>query len=294
MKIGFNAVCFYQMDLEKVIDFTSENGFSHVEVVCSPKNTIGVHHIDVEDIDENSSAIIGEMLEKKGVSISCLSYYANILMPVEEDEDYHISYLSKVISAAGELGIDRVSTFTGSIPGISVQENIEIFAEKIKPLLLKAKNLNVKIMLENTPLIGWSGPMGNFAYSPELWDMIFTRVPDENLGLNYDPSHLFWLGADYMLFLSLFSDRIFQVQAKDAEILLERLRMTGIFGKNWFRYRIPGYGSIDWRKFISGLYEAGYDDVLIIENEDPVWSGDIEKIGRGLLLGKRFIKNFVI
>ncbi|MCD4784012.1 MAG: TIM barrel protein [Candidatus Eremiobacteraeota bacterium] len=294
MKIGFNALCFHQMKFEDVIDFASKNGFSQIEVVCSPKDTIGLHHIDVEDIDEKSAGKIKELLKKKGVSISCLSHYANILMPFEEDEDYHISYLSKVISAAAELGVDKVSTFTGSIPGISIQENINIFAEKIWPLLTKAKSLNVKVMLENTPLIGMSGPGGNFAYSPELWDMIFTKLPDENLGLNYDPSHLFWLGADYMLFLKLFSDRIFQVQAKDAEILVERLRMTGILSGNWFRYRIPGYGSIDWRKFISSLYEAGYDDVLIIENEDSVWSGDIEKIGRGLLLGKKFIKNFVI
>ena len=294
MRIGFNGVCLHQMKFEDMVDFASEEGFSDIEIVCSPKNTMGVHHIDVEDIDENSAGKIRELLEDKGVSISCLSYYANILMPVEEDEDYHISYLSRVIEAAGELGVDRVSTFTGSIPGLSIRDNIGTFAEKIKPLLTKAKKLNIKIMLENTPLLGWGGQGGNFAYSPEIWDMIFTQLPDENLGLNYDPSHLFWLGADYMLFLGLFSDRIFQVQAKDAEILLEKLRMTGIFGKNWFRYRIPGYGSIDWHKFISSLYEAGYDDALIIENEDPIWTGDVEKTQRGLLLSKKFIGNFVI
>src|SRR5436305_13847271 len=33
--------------------------------------------------------------------------------------------------------------------------------------------------------------------TPAIWDELFTAIPDENFGLNLDPSHLVWLIIDY-------------------------------------------------------------------------------------------------
>lgn len=295
MNIGFNTLCFFGRPLDETISFAAQNGFSSLEVVCSPQNLGKTPlHVDIENFNEEKAQSILEKLRKNSVKISCLSYYSNIFFPVNDNPDYHTNFIKKMIDTAEILNIELVSTYTGYNPYCSMDDNLNMLKEKMEPLLTYAGEKKIKIMLENIPLISGEPYGGSFAYSPEIWDMIFTKIPHSNFGINYDPSHLFWLGVDYLLFLGVFSDRIFHVKAKDAEILVEKLRITGIFGSSWFRYRIPGLGSIDWKKFISGLFDAGYDGVLSINNEDPVWMENPQKIERGLLFGKKFLQNLLI
>jgi sugar phosphate isomerase/epimerase len=62
----------------------------------------------------------------------------------------------------------------------------------------------------------------------------------------------------------------------------------------WWRYRIPGLGEIDWKRFIATLQEQGYDNVLSIEHEDPVWEGTEEKVKQGLRLGLKHLAQFIL
>lgn len=293
MKLGFNTACFQELPFVEVVSFAVENGFACLEVNCPPESRAGNLHINVEKMDNGKADELKDYLYEKGIEISCLSYYANPSFDASE-RNMFTAHLEKLIEAANALGIKNVSTYTGFAPGKSINENLEIFAATFKPLLDFASQRSVNILLENSPLTAPDRYAGNFAYSPELWDAVFTILPDKNLGLNYDPSHLFWLGIDYMLFLQVFADRIFHVQAKDSEILVERLRMTGIMGSDWFRYRMCGSGSIDWKKFVPALHEAGYDGVLSVEHEDPLWAGNSEKVKRGLLLAKKSLDVFII
>ena len=52
----------------------------------------------------------------------------------------------------------------------------------------------MKLIIENCVMEGWhpDGYPGNLAYSPELWEWMFSL----GLYLNYDPSHLLWIGID--------------------------------------------------------------------------------------------------
>ena len=62
----------------------------------------------------------------------------------------------------------------------------------------------------------------------------------------------------------------------------------------WWRYRMPGLGEIDWNRYISTLQENGYDFVLSIEHEDPIWEGSEEKVKTGLKLGYKHLSQFVV
>ena len=77
----------------------------------------------------------------------------------------------------------------------------------------------------------------------------------------------------------------------------------GIFGKalnsnrpfsGWWRYRLPGYGSINWAQFIATLNEIGYDDVLAIEHEDEIYYGSPELNYKGLLMSKKYLEQFIV
>jgi sugar phosphate isomerase/epimerase len=293
MKLGFNTLCLHKNSLEEVAEFAGEQGFSTLEVFCPPAEENRSTHIDVDTLDEEKSVKIKSLLEKFGLEISCLSWYTNPLAG-ENGQSQFTKHLTKLIDAASLLGVKNVSTFTGYIPGYSIEENINAIAGIFPPLLTYAGNKNVNILLENTPMLVGEDHAGNFAFSPEIWDLVFTKIPDSNFGLNYDPSHLYWLGIDYILFLKIFQERIFHVQAKDAVILVERLRMTGILGDNWFQYKLPGFGSIEWKKFIPSLYESGYDGVVSIENEDQHWIGSSDKAKRGLIFSKNLINEMIV
>ena len=52
---------------------------------------------------------------------------------------------------------------------------------------------------------------------------------------------------------------------------------------DYFRFRIPGYGAINWSEFISALDEIGYTGGVAIEHEDDVYSG--ERFDEGLARG---------
>jgi sugar phosphate isomerase/epimerase len=118
--------------------------------------------------------------------------------------------------------------------------------------------------------------------SPDTWDAMFRAVPSQALGLEFDPSHLFWQSIDHIRALHEFKDRVYHVHAKDTELLAERRYRGGVNGDS-FRFRIPGYGAINWAGFIAALDEIGYTGGVAIEHEDPVYSG--ERFDEGLARG---------
>lgn len=297
MKLGFITACFPELTLEEIVKWASSEGFLALEVACWPSDAkdrayAGVHHIDAANLDKAGADKIKKLFESHGMEISSLAYYPNNLDPDTEKRKKHHDHLKKVIDAASLLGVKLVGTFTGRDPKKSTDESLAEFSKVFPPLVKYASDKKVKLMIENCPMM-YAFPCGtNFAYSPAIWEQMFKIIP-KNLGLNYDPSHLYWLFIDYLLPIKCFRDKIFHVHAKDTEILRENLGWKGIYAKDWWRYRIPGLGSINWGKFISELGEAGFDGVISIEHEDPVWEGSIDKVKKGLVLGRRHLSQFI-
>lgn len=124
-----------------------------------------------------------------------------------------------------------------------------------------------------------------------MWEKMFNLVPSEAIGLEYDPSHLIWEGIDPVGPIREFGNRIFAFHAKDTEVLPDVLRRVGILGEGWWRYRIPGWGQVDWKGIFQALAEIRFDGDLIIEHEDPTFTG--EQFQQGLRLGLRHLRKFV-
>ena len=62
----------------------------------------------------------------------------------------------------------------------------------------------------------------------------------------------------------------------------------------WWRYRIPGLGQVDFRRYVDTLYEGGFDGVLSVEHEDPVWGGTPELIEAGLKIAHNNLRGLVV
>ena len=277
MDIGFLTSPFRNENLDLVIDFAADNGFDALEVAATP----GSRHIDPASLTLRHAKEIRAKTGKRGLRISSLACYMNITDPDPEKRRAVVDHLVLAVDAAGALGVDTVCALAGlPPPGMSRMDTIEKLVPKVYARVLRrARKKGVRIALEN-----WTAT--NIRNLQE-WDRIFEVVPDENFGLNFDPSHLYWQGIDPVEAVFRFSDRIFHVHAKDTEVLVHKLRYLGNQERGWWRYVIPGLGDIAWGPFVGALRRIGYNNVLSIEHEDGAQGRE-----EGFIRGRNYLKQF--
>ena len=304
MKLGLMTAAFPDKSLREVAEWSRDAGFDMLELACWPvgkatRRYAGVTTLDVADFGQKEADEARAILEENELEISSLGYYPNPMHPDPEHRDFVIDHLKKVIDAAA-LVMDEpiVGTFVGRDKDKTVEENFESF-EKIWPSIVQyAGDKGVRVAIENCPMIftndEWPGG-NNLAFSPAIWREMFRIIPDENFGLNLDPSHLVWLMIDYYRVIRDFKDRIFHVHAKDLEIDREGLYQHGTLslGMGWQIPRLPGLGEVDWGGFISQLYRFGYDYVISIEHEDRKFEGSETLIKRGFLISRDILKPYM-
>ena len=215
---------------------------------------------------------VKRMLAQTGISISAIALYRAGAYDVKQ----RIALYSAYIKMCNEIGVGVITAMSASDPAKKLDDNLAAFEKVFKAVAPQAEDAGVKIAFENWPgLTSGFPPIGtiNFGYSPVIWEKMFERVPSKAIGLEYDPSHLVWQFLDWAEVLKRFASRVYHVHAKDTEIFQDKLAANGFFSGGWWRYRLPGYGVVDWFKLTSILKENGYDGGICIEHEDPVFSG---------------------
>jgi len=131
----------------------------------------------------------------------------------------------------------------------------------------------VKVAIEMHP--------GFVVYNPE--SMLRLRSAcGNNVGANFDPSHLFWQGIDPIRALRVLKSCIFHVHAKDTKVdeintarngVLDTKHYGNELQRAWiFRTVGYGHGAEFWTEFVSNLRMIGYEGVLSIEHEDSLMS----------------------
>jgi sugar phosphate isomerase/epimerase len=302
MKLGFFTAALPGNTLEQAAQWGAESGFQAIEVACWPfekatRRYAGVTHINVAELDKSKARDIRNMLDDHGLVISSLGYYPNPLHPDPEHRETVIAHLKKVIEAAAMLEVEVVGTFVGKDKDKTVPQNLEDYARIWPPIVRFAKEHGVKIAIENCPMIfsydEWPGG-NNLASTPAIWRQMWEIIPDDNFGLNLDPSHLVLQMIDYERVVREFADKIFHVHAKDLHIDREGLYNHGVLsqGMGWQVPRLPGLGDMDWAKFFAALTAIRYDFVVSIEHEDRVFEGDEELIKRGFYISRDLLKPY--
>ena len=292
MKIGFASLIGVEpLPFPELVRRAGQQGLETIEVNVGPafRPIAGAPypgHLDLRALVEDGPGPIEELLGGAGVTISALAPMLNLLHPDAARREERVAAMRLTIDACAALRVPTVVTYAGSafgmhfwgLPGAgpdhpsnNVAENLRHFREIYAPLAGYAEERGVRIAFETAAR---GGGEGNLAHAPELWDRIFETVPSRALGLSFDPSHLVWLQIPNIPdLIRHYGPRIYHVDAKDTEILPARLAAQGILGNAWWRYRLPGYGSLDWPAILSALRDAGYSGAIDIENEDPLCPG---------------------
>jgi sugar phosphate isomerase/epimerase len=256
---------------EEAVKFAGDNKFAAVEMAS---NHIGL------DADAKKDDAIKKLMKSCNVKFSSIAHYDGGVL---KEPAKAVESLKKAIDRCVTFGTDVLCVLAGlPLDGKSKEDSIkEKLAEVYKPVCKYAADKGIKVAMENW----YATVIQDFSH----WDLALEVVGADNFGFNYDPSHLMWQGIDYIGGVRKYAQRIYHTHAKDTTVDEEIRRKVGYLGKGWWRYSIPGRGSVDWGEFVSALGRAGYKGVLSIEHEDGTVG-----VEEGLILGKKYLENFVV
>jgi len=284
MKLGFLTP--FSMD---VVKFASEGPFDCLELGGVPKEWLG-------NTDEAHKA----REQAKGLLKQYNIFNASILSPLpsirtsKEDLKKRLADMAAIMDVCKDMG---GAVYTGAGPSgyditKSLEDNVAAYKEVFSPVSDLAAEKGIRIGFENWPGGHPFGDGANLPITPRAWELMFKILPSDFIGLEFDPSHLMWQWIDPYQAAKDFSKHMFMVHLKDTEIFYENLRKVGNHGRGWWTYRLPGFGELNWHKFFTILYEAGYNGNMVIEHEDPVF--DRERRNEGFMLSGNFLRKTML
>ena len=276
------------------VEFARAQGFTNMILDSGPGSTL-----DAAAITDSQIEAIKTTLRNANMHVSAFQATQNHIAPDASKRARDNEYFVKAIELAGKLGVPYIGTASGKDASKPFQQQVDDIVRVYNEKYFQACERNhVRILWEPWP----EGP--NLATSPVGFDALlkgFNGSP--YVGLQYDPSHLVRQFMDPIQTTRDFVDHIYDVHLKDTEILWPILRAGGIDPVNkasWWRYRIPGMGSINWREFFSVLQDVGYQGAMSIEQEDPLYGGENNKgpdfsedFKVGFIMGKRYLNQYV-
>ena len=313
MKLGVLTVLFAKLPFEEMLGKVKSYGLDCVEIGTGayPGNA----HCDTDALlaDKKLADQYLKKIADAGLSISALSCHGNPLHPDKKIASEHHEAFKKTVLLAERLGIEVINTFSGC-PGdfegakypnwvtcawppdylkiLEWQWN-EVAIPYWKEAVAFANEHGIKkIALEIHP--------GFLVYNTETALKLRDAV-GETIGVNLDPSHLFWQGIDIPTAIKRLgkAGAIYHFHAKDTFIDKQNMAENGCLDvksyrqlaeRSWY-FRSVGWGHdlIQWREIVSALRTVGYDYVLSIEHEDALASSE-----EGLRKSVAFLREVVL
>lgn len=304
LDLGFVSAILPNKNLDEVLAFAQKEQFACVEVMCWPSENAdtrryaGVSHISVDALSQDELLALKDKLANQPVKISALGYYPNPMDPDERQASFYRNHIKKIIKAASVLGIGNVNTFIGRDFTKNIDYNISKFKEVWPEIIDLADSLNIKIGIENCPMFfsddEWPGGK-NLATTPKIWDQLFSIIPSNNFGLNYDPSHMVWQMMDYLYPIYAYKEKLHHIHLKDVKVYHDKLNQVGILANplEYHSPKIPGLGDIHWGSFISALNDVRYRGPIVIEVEDKAYEGSDEDIVKAIRSARNHLNQFL-
>ena len=294
MKVGFCVVNYSEKSVKEVVELAARKGYEAIEL----PSYIGNGQVDADELLKGGKASeLKKMVEDAGLFISGISNHADsclVLGPHGRDlasvcdgtaaEQIAFGTRSMIRSAqlANALEVPVVIAFSGignfgrfndwPYPGGWAEEQ-GAFVENWIPIFDEFRKYGVKVAFEPHP--------NNIIYDLHTTKQCLALCDNHPaFAINFDPANLLFTGINLCAYIDEIGDRIAAVHAKDCEIVEHNLAKGGywMLQRNWgtldrsFRFRIPGWGSINWKSVITELFMVGYDGVFSYEHEDVTMS----------------------
>jgi sugar phosphate isomerase/epimerase len=306
MRIGVFTALFQNLPFEEALNRAVAAGVSAVEIGAG--GYPGSQHCPVDDLLQSESKRIAylEAITSRGLILSALSCHNNPVHPNKEVARHADEEFRKAVRLASLLGVPVVNTFSG-LPGGAPNDTspnwitcpwppdfTEMLQYQWNDVTIPYWQQAGKLAEDQGVKVGFEMHPGMLVYNVETLLRLRNAVGPV-LGCNFDPSHLFWNGADPVVAIRKLGDAIVHVHGKDCYVDALNVSVNGcndnkpydrIAERAW-TFRSIGYGhdAKTWKDVISALRLVGYDYVISIEHEDALMSID-EGLSKGVALLK--------
>jgi sugar phosphate isomerase/epimerase len=297
MKLSFCTDSLGNLPFEAMLDKLCEMGVFGVELTGGGWSSAPHFRVDELLADPGKRRALSVTLQSRGMEIAALNVSGNPLDPGPLGAR-HKADTDKTIELAGLLGVKKIVMMSGlppASPGDKVPNWItytvswpptlkdcldyqwnEVAIPYWRKLVAKAKECGVeKFALENfSSMLVWN-PETLFRLRDAVGPMV---------GLNLDPSHLIWMGADPIAAARALGQAIHHVHGKDVRLergpvdvngLLETKPVEDVAHRAW-NYVAVGCGQDMqwWKEFFSVVRMMGYNDWVSLEMEDLTMSAE--------------------
>ena len=296
MRLGVFTPVFGKRTFEQMLE--SVAALEHVTAIeLGTGAWPGSDHLDLDGLLASAAKARAyrKRIAEAGLTISALSCHGNPIHPDAATARAYDVTFRKTVRLAERLEVPVVVTFSGC-PGDCLgarhpnwvttpwpPEYLEIldwqWTRRVIPYWTDAAAFaakrGIKVALEAHP--------GFVVYNVETALKLRAAV-GPNLGVNFDPSHMYWQGVDVPAAIRALGDAIFHVHAKDVAIDARNTGINGVLDvksysrmreRSWL-FRSVGWGhdELEWKRIVSALRLVGYDYVMSIEHEDALASVD--------------------
>lgn len=291
MRFCLNTDCLGYMPFEEMLDTVAALGYESIEIACG--NWSKAPHIDLDAMlaSEETRKNYMDAIAKRGLVLEVLNCSGNQLAPNEEGKQ-HQEVVEKTFKLAGLLGIKKIVMMSGC-PGGSAEDHTpnwivtswppittkilnwqweEVLIPYWKKTIELAKANGIeKIALENHGC--------QMVYNPETLIRLRDAV-GPMVGMNLDPSHLFWMGGDPIEAARVLGEHgaIYHIHGKDSRPERRYWQPNGMldtkpidaFARRAWNYVAVGAGHDAkwWKEFFSVVRMSGYDEEVSLEMED--------------------------
>jgi len=276
------------LPFERALDVAADAGIQSIEIATGGQSR--APHLRLDDLlaDGSRRRAFVDAFASRGLRIAALNCSAWPLHPVVGEA--HSRLIDRTFQLASELGVEKVVTMSGC-PGDGLTAttiNWVWYPWPDDAVALRQKSWDVAIELwaAKDRLAAEYGvrrlafelhPLHVVYNVPTLAG--FRRELGERFGANLDPSHLFWQGMDPLGAIRALGTAVHHVHLKDTEIRADQVALAGVLDdrsfdvpeqRAWTFRTVGRVHSADWwADFVGALRDAGYDDSLSIEQEDP-------------------------
>jgi sugar phosphate isomerase/epimerase len=307
MDLGFVIDPRLDRSWEAALDLAVEHGIEYVEP-CGGGH-VPKAYVDPQALaaDEEALAAFRESLASRQLQIAALGCYGNPVHPDPERAGAAHADFVAMCDVAAKLGVGRITVISGVPAGgpsdrapnwiiPSIYADLENayqwqWEERLIPYWREACEIarahEVTVCME---------PIGGFmVYNAQT----FLRLRDacgETLCANVDPSHIWWMGIDPLVFVEQLRGAIGYAHAKDVAIDSRRAARDGLApacrydewdSRSWI-YRAIGFGHPEsfWKDYFTELRRNGYDGVASVEIEESFMTTD-EALAKSVELLRR-------
>ena len=205
------------------IEWAHSLGFRSVGMLKFFESRMAPPHKDWKPVAEQLAARAREL----DVRISAIGALYN--NPLDPKQTYYArEVFQRAIEVASHIGVKNVCGFPGAIIEAEINERggnpvYKSFDTQIpqllafwEPLAKFAADKGVRIAFENCPQGVWHLPvMGyNMLAQPAMWEKLFNATKCENIGIEWDASHLMCQFIDPVENIHRFGAKIFHVHAR--------------------------------------------------------------------------------